>query len=1279
MAAPLEKFHQVENARSARHLAVNFDNGVIYCASDRHVTGFDPVSGQVDLQVSLDSVEDVDRAARVVGLHHLAEDCALCVATSTGDILLVNLDTTQVEGVGSVASGVTAMGWSPASEIVCITTAEFVQVGWGKKETQFHGSVGKQAAQVKAEAMKPVTDWDDRCPRVTWRGDGMFFAIGSIHPDTGARQVCVWSREGVHHSTSENVDGIEQSLAWRPSGSLIATSQRRPNKHDIAFFEKNGLRHGEFTLPFKPDEIKVVEVCWNSSSTVLAVWCEDIDNKNSYVQLWTTGNYHWYLKQSLQFPGGEGHVRGVTWDPEHEFRLHVLAGAGGYLQYTWAWTTSNSQGRTGDDQAIVAVIDGASVLMTPMRDMIVPPPMCAYKLELPAPVNQVVFAPPPHSNDLAVVLIDNRIVIYRFEGKPAGEGVKVEAAGGNGFKHCCQFPTLQGIYSITGLEETSSYPLCLSHFTWVGDDVIVFSTVTMDTCPRSVLHKARIGDSAITVERSCPVESQIFGVAFDPNSLAVAIQLMDGSLLKYDHNDDMVLPWETSKGEEVQFVVPCSSMAVCDIGGEIASNCTSMMVHDEFLLLTTLQHTCRCISRHTPVKDLPTLSDGKAHPFDESIRRVERGSQIVISVPDDTKLVLQMPRGNLETIHPRALVLTAVRKQLDKLQFNEAFTIMRKHRINMNLLNDHNPEVFTANVGLFVRQVANVNHINLFLTDLLEEDVTVTMYTAAYERNKSVLPGGLNTQEQGKNKINTVCDAIRQALIDIDENQYLLSILTTYVRKTKPELEEALHIVKKLRELPVNLPHISAEEALKYLVFLVDVNELYDIALGTYDFNLVLMVAEKSQKDPKEYIPFLNDLRKLETNYQRFTIDKHLKRYEKALTHIVKCGPEHFQECLSLVNEHKLHTQALQLYPPSSSQYKEIANGYGDVLAEKRRHDEAAIMYVKGENWEAALSSYLACHQWQQVFCMTAHLKYSSDKEAEVARKLAEELKGRSRWGDAAVVQEQYAGEVEEAIVTLVQGSLWDEALRLMHKYKRTDFIETDLKPQLLESVEGLHGNLEQTRNTFLKQKARLAVVRQEKEKQRLELIESGGVCGGQDSDLFSDTSSATGESIQSSTPSTSSSVYSKMSGRSVKNRRKLEHKKWRLKEGSEFEDFALIASLAKSIKYVDDLRDEVRSLVRALVMFHYDKRGEQLQRDYDALLILLDQSIPEIWIDEDKDTEFKPVLGPTMTANAIALSVQQGRSVQTAADKEETTDPVVRFAPVLQKEKRWKLYALET
>jgi len=58
-----------------------------------------------------------------------------------------------------------------------------------------------------------------------------------------------------------------------------------------------------------------------------------------------------------------------------------------------------------------------------------------------------------------------------------------------------------------------------------------------------------------------------------------------------------------------------------------------------------------------------------------------------------------------------------------------------------------------------------------------------------------------------------------------------------------------------------------------------------------------------------------------------------------------------------------------------------------------------------------------------------------------------------------------------------------------MHKYKRLDFIDTDLKPALLESVEGLRGNLETTRDTFTRQCDRLAVVRVEKETRRMEMI----------------------------------------------------------------------------------------------------------------------------------------------------------------------------------------------
>jgi elongator complex protein 1 len=47
-------------------------------------------------------------------------------------------------------------------------------------------------------------------------------------------------------------------------------------------------------------------------------------------------------------------------------------------------------------------------------------------------------------------------------------------------------------------------------------------------------------------------------------------------------------------------------------------------------------------------------------------RRIERGSRIVTAIPSTMALVLQMPRGNLETVYPRPLVLAAVGKDLDE-------------------------------------------------------------------------------------------------------------------------------------------------------------------------------------------------------------------------------------------------------------------------------------------------------------------------------------------------------------------------------------------------------------------------------------------------------------------------------------------------------------------------------------------------------------------------------------------------------------------------------------
>jgi elongator complex protein 1 len=97
----------------------------------------------------------------------------------------------------------------------------------------------------------------------------------------------------------------------------------------------------------------------------------------------------------------------------------------------------------------------------------------------------------------------------------------------------------------------------------------------------------------------------------------------------------------------------------------LATNATSFTIASGFIIFTTTAHEAKFI----PVTALPELlntgESNKPLGIDWEKRRVERGSRIVVSVPSSMSLVLQMPRGNLETINPRPMVMKVVQQDID--------------------------------------------------------------------------------------------------------------------------------------------------------------------------------------------------------------------------------------------------------------------------------------------------------------------------------------------------------------------------------------------------------------------------------------------------------------------------------------------------------------------------------------------------------------------------------------------------------------------------------------
>lgn len=103
---------------------------------------------------------------------------------------------------------------------------------------------------------------------------------------------------------------------------------------------------------------------------------------------------------------------------------------------------------------------------------------------------------------------------------------------------------------------------------------------------------------------------------------------------------------------------------------------------------------------------------------DERCRSIERGARLVTVMPTAFSVVLQMPRGNLETIYPRALVVAEIRRSIAAKDYKSAFLACRAQKVDMNIIHDHAPKQFLSNIDLFMKQVNKVEHIDLFLSQL---------------------------------------------------------------------------------------------------------------------------------------------------------------------------------------------------------------------------------------------------------------------------------------------------------------------------------------------------------------------------------------------------------------------------------------------------------------------------------------------------------------------------------------------------------------------------------
>lgn len=1040
---------------------------------------------------------------------------------------------------------------------------------------------------VLAEARLTVSQSAQESVEMCWRADGSGVAV-NVHAEGSAhRKVLIFNSDlelqaSGRFEDARPVTHLTPCIDWCPNHSLIASCTQRKSKAQIVFFEPNGLRHREFTVPnVEAATESVVFIRWNTVSTILAVVVTDATAKTSRLQLWMRSNYHWYLKHETRL---QSIVSQLTWHPEKENSLYILLTTGEIAIQSFDWITIVAMGMVGSPICTAAVTDGDKLLLTHFHQAIVPPPMSSAALQFPLPIASVSFS--PAADQVMVALSDGSIHFTDHNST------------------ICQAPRLPWEGSGTSIRQ----------LVWLDANSMTYLVAMKD----KLLYVC--GDASQYVHVNAPV---LRFVQSPTARTVVYIHLENGEINRFcDFNGELYM-------ETLQVLdQPCSSICVAEIDEHqvafvtlnqsrlcvnatlIEKNVASMTISPShgYLMFTTLGQT--------PELKFIAL-DNLSHVV--ATRKLERGSRIVAVTPEEPQVVLQMPRGNLEGIFPHQLVKAVIETKLHRQQYGDALEVCRKHRVDMQRLVTFgdSENTFANNCLHLITQIPpalRVNRLNLFITNLRDEPT-----------------------QQGLS-VNSICDLLRERIEQVDANGLLLCLLTCDVKKNPPEYGHALRRLQQSENRPVR------PKALAYLTHLTSVDELFTHALGLYDFDLVYAVLQHLQKDPADYMAVIDSFKAYEGMYKNYKIDLYLKRYESALAHLYKVlrtttesGNEALEtECLALIRGHNLSQIAMSTFSRRTfpALHDKIVEAHGDYLRTQNGNAaEAAALYMttKPPRIAKAVEAFREAGNWRMAL-VSAHDSLGPSELKQFGYALASDMTDQigqeSRPLVAAEILATICSDVDEAISVLVSAGLWAAAYQTAVTHGRKDLVETEVIPGVEYALESFVSEIQDRQQSYAKTKQRLDQVRLNREMFRLHMNQEPDVECDTES-VYSVASSAMSAmsnfSVGSHNSSRSLTTFSlsNMQGHTVSHadatksvRESMSHpnpsggganpngkvKRQRMKKGGAEEEEYLVKCLSEVVPTVA-YQKEVRALLTVGVYCQFRELAGELQRTFDAFM----------------------------------------------------------------------------
>lgn len=1223
---------------------------------------------------------------KLLSFVHFDDINELIFVFAKGDIISVTYDPTTfdheksvVSIVGSIDNGIEAAEWSYDQETLAMVTydrnvvilsrqlepvgetkldtedlklSKHVSVGWGKKETQFRGKGARAMERVALESLKAsglvgnelrdptmpyrvhsgkITEMDGGKIEISWRGDCEYFVVSSIEKVTDPakeedsmdrRALRVFTRDGVLDSASEPIDGMEGNVSWKPQGSLIASIQRKTEivgeeSLDLIFFERNGLRHGEFDTRLPLDE-PVMDICWNSNSELLTIVLID------RIQVWMTKNYHWYLKQELY----ANDITSAKWHPEKDYTLMFNDSENVHI-VDFAYKMTQGPTLEPFDNGTNIIIDGTTVNITPIGIANVPPPMYFREFECP---NNVIDAACSVSNEIYAALTRDELVlavVTSMETMQKGQQPSIistvkKSQFGTEYDNLRQVAFINDNIVAILLDSDNLSRIALID---INDTLNPQLLNTVETFEKIVLLRSQFDYNFVVYETR---QGKIMQVDSDGQQIEIARfpQLVHDFRVKRVESNDPTDEWGNEQSKTMAFGLTNQGKLFAN-ETQLTSAVTSLEITDSFLLFTTAQHTLQFVHLNTTIfKPLPLVEEGVN---DERVRPIERGSILVTAIPSKAAVTLQAPRGNLETIYPRIMVLSGVRHNILAKRYKDAFMTCRTHRINLDILYDYDPDLFMNNIPHFINEIERVDYLDLFISCLSEENVTETKYkeTVNFDLSASFAldPTPLTEMQEymkkklfdpKKSKVNKICKAILGVLLDSSElrEKYLQSIITAYACQNPPCLQDALNLIGDLKD------EQKKDSTLTYLCFLQDVNIVYKVALSLYDIKLTLAVAQKSQMDPREYLPFLQHLFDQEPLRRKFMVDDYLKNHEKAIEHLAdidKVTNVVSTEFITYMKDHELFKHALRLFRGESKRQNIIYHSYALFLSSRQEYSEAAIIHEMLSEWKEALEAYTQAKTWKEALRVATN--FFPEKTIEVAENLVSTLTFDHQYIAAGEIEIQFLKNLREGMSLYCKAYDYSAACLVAVTNAQPKLIEDVVDPALGEGFGNVAELLADCKGQVNSQLKRLRELRAKK-------AEDPYTFYGEETEQADDVSIAASETSTKEsfftryTGKTSGTAKTGASRRTAKNKRREERKRARGKKGTIYEEEYLVKSIGRLIDRLEQAQPDGLKLIEGLMRRNMREQAYQIQKTFVEVLDLINENLTEIYTISEKDRE---------------------------------------------------------